>query len=212
MRGRREPQVSMLAFIDLETRVPAGHPLRTIKGLADRALAQLSPEFDRMYAQIGRPSIPPERLLKASLLISLYSVRAWDGGPGGPAWSPGGLKIAFVRAGEIYLMNANGSAQTRLTHNQAVDYSPVWSPDGRSIAFESRRDGNWEIYAMRTDGSSQTNLTNNGADDGLPEWVSRRDPDRVHSRRRRLRHVRRWKASEAAHRGLRLRLLLRLVP
>ena len=45
MRGRREPQVSMLAFIDLETRVPAGHPLRTIKGLADRALAQLSPEL-----------------------------------------------------------------------------------------------------------------------------------------------------------------------
>ena len=79
MRGRREPQVSMLAFIDLETRVPAGHPLRTIKGLADRALAQLSPEFDRMYAQIGRPSIPPERLLKASLLISLYSVRSERG-------------------------------------------------------------------------------------------------------------------------------------
>ena len=71
--------VAMLAFIDLETRVPAGHPLRTIKGLADRALAQLSPEFDRMYAQIGRPSIPPERLLKASLLISLYSVRSERG-------------------------------------------------------------------------------------------------------------------------------------
>ena len=47
--------------------------------LADRALAQLSPEFDRMYAQIGRPSIPPERLLKASLLISLYSVRSERG-------------------------------------------------------------------------------------------------------------------------------------
>ena len=59
--------------------MPAGHPLRTIKGLADRALAQLSPEFDRMYAQIGRPSIPPERLLKASLLISLYSVRSERG-------------------------------------------------------------------------------------------------------------------------------------
>ena len=44
VRGRREPQVSMLAFIDLETRVPAGHPLRTIKGLADRALAQSSTE------------------------------------------------------------------------------------------------------------------------------------------------------------------------
>ena len=46
----------MLAFIDLETRVPADQPLRTIKSLADRALAQLSPEFDRMYAQVGRPS------------------------------------------------------------------------------------------------------------------------------------------------------------
>ena len=51
MRGRREPQVSMLTFIDLETRVPADHPLRTINRLADRALAQLSPEFDRMYVR-----------------------------------------------------------------------------------------------------------------------------------------------------------------
>lgn len=76
MRGRRNPQVTMLAFIDLETRVPANHPLRTIKALADQALAELSPKFDRMYADVGRPSIPPERLLKASLLIALYSVRS----------------------------------------------------------------------------------------------------------------------------------------
>jgi transposase len=66
----------MLAFIDLEERVPADHPLRSIKAIADEALAQLSPEFDRMYSSIGRPSIPPERILKASLLISLYSVRS----------------------------------------------------------------------------------------------------------------------------------------
>lgn len=76
MRGRQDPQVTMLGFIDLEKRVPAGHPLRTIKALADRALGALSPEFDAMYAEIGRPSIPPERLLKASLLIPLYSVRS----------------------------------------------------------------------------------------------------------------------------------------
>jgi transposase len=76
MRGRRNPQLTMLAFIDLEERVPAGHPLRTIKRLADEALADLSPTFDRMYAESGRPSIPPERLLKASLLIALYSVRS----------------------------------------------------------------------------------------------------------------------------------------
>ena len=76
MRGRREPQVTMLAFVDLEERVPQDHPLRTIKALADGALAALSEEFDGMYADVGRPSIPPERLLKASLLIALYTVRS----------------------------------------------------------------------------------------------------------------------------------------
>ena len=76
MRGRRNPQITMLAFIDLEERVPITHPLRTIKRLADEALGDLSPVFDSMYAENGRPSIPPERLLKASLLIALYSVRS----------------------------------------------------------------------------------------------------------------------------------------
>ena len=76
MRGRRDPQVTMLAFIDLEERVPVDHPLRAIKRLADRALAELSPALDALYADGGRPSIPPERLLKASLLIALYSVRS----------------------------------------------------------------------------------------------------------------------------------------
>src|SRR3954454_17416169 len=76
MRGRRNPQASMLAFVDLEERVPPHHPLRAIKRFADRALTRLSPTFDAMYGAAGRPSIPPERLLKASLLISLYSVRS----------------------------------------------------------------------------------------------------------------------------------------
>jgi len=76
MRGQRNPQLTMLAFIELEERVPTVHPLRTIKRLADEALAELSPTFDRMYAENGRPSIPPERLLKASLLIALYSLRS----------------------------------------------------------------------------------------------------------------------------------------
>src|SRR3954465_15894819 len=76
MRGRVDPQRSMLGFIDLEERVPVDHPLRTIKRLADEALADLSPVLDAMYKEGGRPSIPPERLLKASLLIALYSVRS----------------------------------------------------------------------------------------------------------------------------------------
>src|ERR671939_398047 len=68
----------MLAFIDPERRIPANHPLRTIKQFADAALAELSPQFDRLYAADGqgRPSIPPERLLKARLPMSLYSVRS----------------------------------------------------------------------------------------------------------------------------------------
>ena len=68
----------MLAFIDPESRIPANHPLRTIKQFADASLAELSPKFDALYAAdgTGRPSIPPERLLKASLLMSLFSVRS----------------------------------------------------------------------------------------------------------------------------------------
>src|SRR6266702_2506270 len=76
MRGRRDLQTTMLAVVDLEERVPPTHPLRVIKEFADRALVELSPVFDEMYGAGGRPSIPPERLLKASLLISLYSVRS----------------------------------------------------------------------------------------------------------------------------------------
>jgi transposase len=78
MRGRAKKQASMLAFVDPETLIPADHPLRTIKRFADAALLELSPLFDEMYAADGegRASIPPERLLKASLLISLYSVRS----------------------------------------------------------------------------------------------------------------------------------------
>src|SRR5215217_4046449 len=76
MRGRRDPQLSMLAFVDLDARIPANHPLRCIKRFADQALAELSSVFDRIYAAGGRPSIPPERRLKASLLIALYSIRS----------------------------------------------------------------------------------------------------------------------------------------
>ena len=76
MRGEDRKQSSMLMLMSPETRVPQAHPLRAIKKLADEALARLSPMFDAMYAEGGRPSIPPERLLKSMLLIALYSVRS----------------------------------------------------------------------------------------------------------------------------------------
>ena len=65
----------MLSLVTPGHLVPAEHPLRRVKQLADEALGELSSVFDAMYSRVGRPSIPPERLLKASLLIALYSVR-----------------------------------------------------------------------------------------------------------------------------------------
>src|SRR6202167_5246116 len=76
MRGENGRQRAILVVFNAEQRVPKGHPLRRIKALADAALAQLSPRFDEMYSTVGRPSIPPERLLKASLLMALYTVRS----------------------------------------------------------------------------------------------------------------------------------------
>lgn len=76
MRGADTKQSSMLCLLSPEDRVPAKHPLRRMKALADEALAQMSPLFDEMYSSVGRPSIPPERLLKASILIALYTVRS----------------------------------------------------------------------------------------------------------------------------------------
>jgi transposase len=76
MRGEQDSQIELLTTTSPGKRVPATHPIREIKRLADQALAKLDPVFDAMYSSIGRPSIPPERLLKAQLLIALYSVRS----------------------------------------------------------------------------------------------------------------------------------------
>jgi len=88
--------------------------------------------------------------------------------------SPEQTKIVFSseRDGneEIYVMNADGSEQKRLTNNPAVDGSSSWSPDGKKIAFESKRAGNLEIYVMNIDGSELKRLTRNRANDMLPSW------------------------------------------
>ena len=124
-------------------------------------------------------------------VVEQVSVKVAAGSGSAPKYAPKVVgRIAFVsnRDGnrEIYVMNADGSGQTRLTNNTENDWGPSWSPDGRRIAFspygfthrvesqggESYRAsyGNLEIYVMNADGSGHTRLTNNTEGDGNPSW------------------------------------------
>ena len=76
MRGADEQPGSMFSYVSLEDRVPPDHPLRAIRRITDRALERLSPRFGALYVKFGRPSIPPERLLRALLLQALYTIRS----------------------------------------------------------------------------------------------------------------------------------------
>jgi len=76
MRGADERSGAMFSYVALEERVPADHPLRAVRQITDRALLHLSPRFGTLYVKFGRPSIPPEQLLRALLLQALYTIRS----------------------------------------------------------------------------------------------------------------------------------------
>src|SRR5579863_7102943 len=76
MRGRDEGSEGFFSYVRLEERIPPDHPLRAIRGLADEALRSLDRRFAGLYSTMGRPSIPPELLLRATLLQAFFSVRS----------------------------------------------------------------------------------------------------------------------------------------
>jgi transposase len=76
MRGESDNQTSLFSYVSLESRIPDHHPIRKIRGVVDKALAEMAPEFDAMYAASGRPSIPPEQLIRALLLQIFFTIRS----------------------------------------------------------------------------------------------------------------------------------------
>src|SRR5450631_3639576 len=76
MRGKDEQQLDVFSYVSPEQRVPQDHPLRPLRVMTEEALRELQPRFHKLYAKTGRPSIAPEKLLRALLLQALYSVRS----------------------------------------------------------------------------------------------------------------------------------------
>lgn len=76
MRGRSHPQSSLFSYVDLESRIPKNHPIRKVRQVVDQALEELEDVFEVMYSESGRPSIPPEMLIRATLLQILFTIRS----------------------------------------------------------------------------------------------------------------------------------------
>jgi TolB protein len=98
-----------------------------------------------------------------------------------PAWSIDGRQIAFSRrpfgsSSEIVIMDADGSNLTALTNEPGADWTPTFSPDGRSIAWTASRAGNFDVWVMTKDGSGKRRLTTEPGFDGFPDWHQVRLP------------------------------------
>ncbi len=124
-----------------------------------------------MRSEPQSPTNLPKRL-------TFFGTREAFATAGAPDWFPDGKQIAFVSDGDIYVMNADGTDQPRITTNPAEDSYPTFSPNGKYIAF-SRDWGNadgssaHDIWKMKSDGSNPTQLTDDPAHDAWTNWQPR---------------------------------------
>src|SRR5437868_14013700 len=133
MRGIDHQQSDMFSYLSPEQRVRKDHPLRAVRAMTDEILNSMSPLFDAMYAEGGRPSIPPEKLLRAQLLQMLYSVRSER-----LLMEEIDYSILFrwfvgmnmdEPVGDVTVLTKN--RDRLLQHNVArVFFAPVWPPAG----------------------------------------------------------------------------------
>jgi Tol biopolymer transport system component len=153
---------------------PPSQPVASQVSSADASPAGFTPAAEDQGAEAAADAT---RTAQAALALTAATRQADADSATATATSvatvPAG-RIAFysTRDGneEIYIMNADGSQQTRLTDHPANDEVPALSPNGQRVAFASERDSNWEIYVMNADGSDQTRLTYDPAEDRLPIW------------------------------------------
>lgn len=149
--------------------------------IADMIIPQDNGKYARLLPMLEQKSISKCNLaftsaLAVLLLMSIVSIVSFNSMPSASATFPGtNGKIAFTSDRddgdyEIYVMDADGSEQIRLTQSAGFDFQASWSPDGTKIVFESERDGNREIYVMNADGSEQINLTQNPNGDSGAAW------------------------------------------
>ena len=142
-----------------------------VPGTQPAAGLTTAPTWTPAPTETPTPSITPT---PAATLTPTITPTPWPPTPSNTPLGGGSGLIAFVslRDGndEIYVMLADGRRVIRLTNNEANDWGPDWSPDGRQIAFYSDRGGNWDIYVMNADGSGQTRLTDNDGRDVCPAW------------------------------------------